>query len=134
MNAVDAGLKGLLTVTAAIEGGTGLLLVAVPSILTRLLFGSSLEGSVAVTVARLAGVALVTLTVACWLARRDGETRAVKGLVAAMVLYNAGATILLAHAGLGSGLSGICLWPAVLLHAVLTGWCVVSVNKRATQI
>jgi hypothetical protein len=134
MNAVHAGVKRLFTVTAAIEGGTGLLLVAAPSILTRLLFGSSLEGAVAVTIARLAGVALLTLTVACWLARRDGETRAANGLVAAMVLYKAGAAILLASAGLGSGLSGICLWPAVLLHAVLTGWCVMSLNKRATQI
>ncbi len=134
MNSVDTGVKRLLTVTAAIEGGTGLLLVAAPSILTRLLTGSSLDGSVAITIARLAGVALLTLTVACCLARRDGEHRAANGLVAAMVLYNAGAAILLAYASLGLRLSGICLWPAVLLHAVLTVWCVVSLNKRVPQI
>ena len=91
-------MKNLLTFTAVIEGGTGLLLVSVLLFVASLLLGSSLDGSVSITVARLAGLALLSLTVACWLARPDGEKRAATMMVSAMVLYNFGAAALLVHA------------------------------------
>ncbi len=131
MKAVDTQMKGLLAMTAVIEAGAGFLFVVAPSSATKLLFGAALDGSVAVIVARLAGVALLTLAVASWQARRDGETRAANGLVAGMVLYNAGAATFLAYAGIGLRLSGICLWPAVLLHTAMTAWCVIRLLKRA---
>jgi hypothetical protein len=123
-------MKNLLTVTAVIEGATALLLVAAPSLVTRLLLDSSLVGSAPLTVAHLTGLALLTLAVACWLARQDGETRAANGLVTAMVLYNVGAAALLAYAGIGLRLSGICLWPAVLLHTMMGAWCVMRLLKE----
>jgi hypothetical protein len=126
-------MKSLLTVTAVIEGGTGLLLVAAPSFVTKLLLDSSLDGAVALTVARLTGLALLTLTVACWLARLDEGTRAANALVTAMVLYNVGATALLAYAGIGLRLTGICLWPAVLLHTVTSAWCVTRLVRRPAE-
>ncbi|MGC1422452.1 MAG: hypothetical protein WA354_18710 [Terracidiphilus sp.] len=126
-------MKSLLIVTALIEGATGLLLLAAPSVVTRLLLDSSLDGSVPLIVARLTGLALLTLTVACWLARLDGETRAANGLVTAMVLYNVGAAALLAYAGIALRLSGIFLWPAVLLHAVMAAWCVISLKRRPAK-
>jgi hypothetical protein len=126
-------MKNLLTVTAAIEGVTGLLLVAAPSLVTRFLLASSLDGSVALTVARLTGLALLALTLACWQARLDGDTRAAKGLVNAMVLYNIGAAVLLAYAGIGLRLSGILLWPAILLHAIMSAWCIVRLVPPAQQ-
>ena len=126
-------MKSLLIVTALIEGATGLLLLAAPSVVTRLLLDSSLDGSVPLIVARLTGLALLTLTVACWLARLDGETRAANGLVTAMVLYNVGAAALLAYAGIALRLSGIFLWPVVLLHAVMAAWCVISLKRRPAK-
>ena len=126
-------MKKLLIVTAVIEGATGLMLVAAPSVVTWLLLSSSLDGSVSLIVARLTGLALLTLTVACWLARLDGETRAATGLVTAMVLYNVGATILLAYAGLGLRFYGILLWPAVLLHTAMSIWCIMQLLRRPAQ-
>ena len=123
-------MKNLLIVTAAIEGLTGLLLVAAPSLVARLLLDSPLDSPAALTVARLAGVALLALTVACWLGRHDEGTRAVNGLVGAFVLYNIGAAILFAYAGLALHLSGVLLWPAVLLHAVMAVWCIERLSKR----
>jgi hypothetical protein len=123
-------MKNLLTVTAVIEGLTGLLLAAIPSFVTRLLLASSLDDAVSLTVARLTGLALLTLAVACWLARLDGGTRAANGLVAAMVLYNIGAIVLLVYAGVALRLSGIGLWPAVLLHAIMGVWCVMRLLKE----
>src|SRR5438046_2217960 len=123
-------MKRLLKLTGIIETATGLGLVAVPSVVVRLLLGSPLGTSAAVVLARVAGAALLALGVACWLARDDTQSRATRGLVVAMLLYNLGAVIILGSAGLGSQSVGIALWPAVILHAVMAVWCVTSLRRR----
>ena len=85
----------LLVVTALLEGMTGLVLVALPSRLATLLLGSSLDAPAALTLARVAGVALVALALTCWLTRHDGQSRAARGLVAAMALYHTGVALVL---------------------------------------
>jgi hypothetical protein len=119
-------MKNLLTITAVMEVGTGLVLVALPSLLATLLLGSPLETPVALALARIAGIALVAIGVTCWLARQDGQSRAGRGVVGAMVLYNVGVFAVLVYAGIGLGLSGIGLWPTVVAHAIMTVWCVTS--------
>ena len=123
-------MKNLLTVTGVLEAGTGLLLVTLPSRLATLLVGSSPDSPVALTISRVAGVALLALGVACWLARHDGRSRAARGLVGAMALYNTAILAVLVYAGIGLGLSGIGLWPTVLVHAAMTAWCVASMLQR----
>jgi hypothetical protein len=117
-------MKRLLTLTAIIEALTGLALIAMPSIVVRLLLGSPLDTSTAVMLGRVAGAALLALGVACWLARDDTQSRAARGLVAAMLLYNVAIAALLAFAGIGFELQGVALWPTVVLHAAMAVWCV----------
>ena len=124
-------MKTLLTVEAAVEGGTGLALVASPSLVAGLLLGASLDVPGPLTVARVAGVTLLALAVACWRARTDGQGSAARGVVGAMVLYNAGVLAVLVHAAAGLGLSGMALWPAVLVHAIMAAWCVTSLGRPA---
>ena len=88
------------------------------------MLGSPLDTPVAVTVGRLAGAALLTLGVACWLARHDEQSRAAAGVVAAMLFYNTAAAALLALAGFVLGLRGVGLWPAVVLHTAMAAWCI----------
>jgi Kef-type K+ transport system membrane component KefB len=116
-----------------IELGAGLALLCVPSVTAVLLLGEQLVEPVALAVARVAGVALLTLGVACWLASRDTGSRAARGLVAAMVIYNLGATIILATAGILSHLFGVALWPAVAVHLAMAIWCIVSVLNGRTD-
>jgi hypothetical protein len=123
-------MQNLLTVTAVIEMATGFVLVALPVPLVTLLLGSSLDSSVALTVARIAGFALLALGVACWFARHDRLSSAARGLVGALVLYNAAIFTVLVHAGTALGLSAIGLWPTVLVHAAMTVWCVASLLKK----
>ena len=124
-------MSRLLKLTAIIEAGTGLGLIAVPSVVVRLLLGSPLGTSAAVVLARVAGAALLALGVACWLARDDTQSRAARGLVVAMLMYNIVATAVLAFAGIGLGLHGVVLWPAVVLHAAMGVWCGACLGRRS---
>jgi hypothetical protein len=58
-------MKKPLIVAAAAEAATGLALLIVPSLVGQLLLGETLTG-VAIPVARVAGVALIGLGIACW--------------------------------------------------------------------
>jgi len=98
-----------LVIAAVAEVGTGLALLIVPSLVGRVLLGEELTG-IAVPVARVAGIALIALGVACSPAAP----------LAGMLAYNAAVALYLAYLGVAGGLSGILLWPAVGLHVVLT--------------
>ncbi len=121
-------MKCLLTLTAIIEAATGLALIAVPAIVVWLLLGAEISGA-SIPLGRVAGAALLALGVACWLARDDTQSRATRGLVVAMLMYNIPVTAVLAFAGIGLGLHGVALWLAVVLHAAMAIWCIVCLRR-----
>ena len=102
-------MKRVLVLAAVGEAATGVALLIVPSLVGRLLLGEELTG-VAIPVARVAGIALIALGVACW----PGPP------LVGMLTYSAAVTLYLAYVGFAGGLTGILLWPAVVLHAILT--------------
>lgn len=126
-------VKALLIVTAAAEMATGLALAGVPALLIALLLGGTLDNSAALIVARMTGAALISLGVACWLARNDTASGAARGLVAALLFYNAAAVAVLVYAGAGLRLYGIALWPTVVFHAAMAAWCVACLLSRPTS-
>jgi hypothetical protein len=120
----------LLAVTALGEGGIGLLLLISPNVLQSLLFGEDVLAPASAVIARIAGVALVTIGVACWFARLEVErSRAQSGLLAGVFIYDMAAALVLASAGM-NGLHGVALWPAVLAHVILGTWSVVCLLKK----
>jgi len=121
-------MKRFLTLTAIIEAATGLALIALPAIVVRLLLGAEISGA-SIPLGRVAGAALLALGAACWLARDDTQSRAARGLVVAMLMYNIPATAVLAFAGIALGLHGVALWPAVVLHAVMAVWCITTLLR-----
>src|SRR5438034_11805114 len=125
-------MSRLLKLTAIIEAATGLALIAVPTIVVRLLLGAEISGA-SIPLGRVAGAALLALGVACWLARDDTQSSAARGLVVAMLIYNLVATAVLAFAGIGLGLHGVVLWPAVVLHAAMGAWCVACLRHSPSM-
>jgi hypothetical protein len=105
----EDAMKKVLVLAAVSEAVTGLALLIVPSLIGRLLLGEELAG-VAIPVARVLGIALIALGVACW----PGTP------LIGMLTYSAAVTLYLAYVGLAGGLTGILLWPAVVLHVILT--------------
>jgi hypothetical protein len=103
-------MKKVLAAAAAGEAATGLALLVVPSLVGRLLLGTELAG-VSLPVARVTGIALIALGTACW----PGSTA-----LGGMLAYGALATSYLLYLGIRGEWVGPLLWPAIVLHAVLT--------------
>ena len=103
-------MKALLPFCALAEAATGLALLAAPPLVGRLLLGAELTG-VAAVIARVTGIALIALGIACW----PGFTP-----LCGMLSYSALATGYLGWLAIRGEWAGPLLWPAVALHAVLT--------------
>jgi hypothetical protein len=117
-------MKRVLVLAAVGEAATGMALLIVPSLVGHLLLGAELTG-IAVIVARVAGIALVALSLACW----PGTP------LIGMLTYSAAVTLYLAYVGFAGGLSGILLWPAVVLHVILTALLArASTSEKQTTI
>jgi hypothetical protein len=121
--------RTLLIVTASVEMPIGVMLLLSPPLVARLILGASFDSPAAVIVGRVGSAALLSLSAACWLARGDGSSLALRGLIAAMLLYNCAAGAVLTHAAASVGLVGVLMWPAVALHAVLAVWCVACLRS-----
>jgi len=133
VNSIKAKATTLLSVTAVLEAGIGIGLLTVPSLVTQVLLGTTLDTSAALTVARVGGAALLTIAVACWLARYESLSGAARGIVSAMVVYNLGAAVILAAAGIRSTPAGFGLWPAVILHVAMTVWCLFQLMGKESR-
>jgi len=82
-------MKVGLIFAAVAESATGLALLIVPSLVGQLLFGLEFMG-VTILVARVAGIALIGLGVACW----PGPPRV------GMLVYSAAVALYLSYIGL----------------------------------
>jgi hypothetical protein len=111
-----------------IEVITGLSLASMPSATVSVLLGASLSEPAGLLLGRIGGVALISLALACWLAKNERHSSVV--MIRAMILYNTGAAVLLVYAALILKFSGIGLWPAALLHAGLLAWCLQPLSKK----
>lgn len=105
----------LLPLEAAIEATTGVALIVYPQAVSSLLLGADLVGA-GIAVGRVAGIALLSLGLVCWLSRERANKTAA---LAAMLAYNLLVTAYLMYLGVGGGRVGILLWPAIVLHGVL---------------
>ena len=106
-------MKKLLTLAAIGETATGLALLIVPSLVVLLLFDAEIVG-VGVVMSRLVGIALIALGVACW------PCRSASYALYGMLTYSSLVTLYLLYLALRGKWNGPLLWPAVVLHAVLT--------------
>ena len=103
-------MKKLLGFAAIAEAVTGLALFLTPSLVSRLLLGTELAG-ISIVIARSFGIALIGLGIACWPGCRA---------IAGMLTYSGLVTLYLGYIALRGAWVGPLLWPAVVLHAVLT--------------
>ena len=113
-------MKKVLVFAAVGEATLGAALLIVPALVGQLLLGAELTG-IAVAVARVAGIALVGLGIACW----PGPPRV------GMLTYLALSAAYLAYLGVSGGSTGVLLWPAVVLHVALAALLIRASTNEA---
>jgi hypothetical protein len=113
----DMAMSTLLGLAAILEAATGLALMIHPALVAQLVFGAGVSGA-GMALGRVAGVALLTLGVACWPGRKAGNRDA--PALRAMLTYSLLVTLYLAYLGGVVHLAGMLLWPAVAAHVVFT--------------
>ncbi len=106
-------MKKVLPLAALAEAGTGVILLAYPPIVVRLLFGVEVSGA-GVIMSRLAGIALIGLGVSCWPWNSTFQS------LFGMLTYSVLAMLYLIVVGIRGEAVGPLLWPGVAVHAVLT--------------
>ena len=109
------GMTKVLGLAAVLEAATGLALMIYPSLVGQLLFGDGVAGA-GMGLARVAGIALLALGVACWPGREVGSGSARSAW--AMLTYSLLVTLYLVYLGVVVHLAGMLLWPAVAAHVV----------------
>ena len=102
-------MKKVLIFAAVAEALTGLALLVVPSMVGQLLLGQQLAG-VALPIARVTGIALIALGIACWPATP----------LVGMLFYSSIVMLYLGYVALAGEFVGVLLWPAIVLHATLS--------------
>jgi len=117
-------MKTLLLAGALGEAAFGVFVFVVPGLALALLFGSEAAAS-ALIMTRVAGIALVGLGIACY---PRGPRQGLYGLLTYSVLV----MLYLIVVGIG-GAAGVLLWPAVVVHGLLSALLIVAARAPAAQ-
>ena len=120
----------LTVLVAAIEAAaTGAVLIVTPPLFGWLIFDAAFAEA-GHALARLTGIALLGLALACWPTSTTGGTSAAR----ALLIYNVLAAIYLLYLAVGGRLVGVLLWPAVVLHAILSAFLARALLRRNIPI
>lgn len=118
---------------AAIEAAaTGAVLFVRPQLFAWLVFGADFSDA-GQALGRLTAIALIGLVLATW--PTPAALSSPASSIRALLTYNLLAAIYLIYVGINGQLTGILLWPAVVLHAIFSfllgrSWLVVRGIKR----
>lgn len=105
----------LFKASAVVEVLTGFALLVAPTMVVNILLGEGVS-PIGVAVARVLGVGLLSVGIAGWESLGQDIRLAPR---AGLCIYNVGVAIVLAILGAYGGMSGMLLWPASVLHALI---------------
>ena len=108
-------LARILALSSLAEIVTGVALVISPAFVVTSLI-APVTSALIIPIARVAGIALIALGVACW----AGWNRVADGAFRALLTYNLLVACYLAYLGTAGHLGGVLLWPAMILHTGVT--------------
>jgi len=119
--------KLFFTYTGIIEALTGLGLLTAPATVARVLLGAELRGGLEMILAMIAGAAIFSIALLCWLSRTGTA-----GLVAPGVLlvYNFAISLILLYAALGLKFAGIPLRAVIVFHFFQTLLCGLLLKRQ----
>lgn len=108
-------LKRILMLSAIVEIVTGIALIGIPMSVVELLLGVWAPWT-SIWIGRIAGVALLSLGVACWPGSENNpQPAAWRG----MLVYNALVAACLVYLATVGKIGGVLIWPAAVGHGVI---------------
>ena len=117
--------RSLLAIAAVLECLAGAALVLLPGMTIGLLLGVESHND-GLMIARIAGVALFALGIACWWARTDAGGAALAGTLNAITIYNGGGGLLLLVSATTGRTGGVVTLLAGALHLGLAAAFVIA--------
>jgi len=105
----------LFNTSAAIEFLTGVTFLVAPMLLLGFLLSDG-ESQVGTVVARVLGVGLLSLGIACWESLRQNARLTTR---IGLCTYNIGVAIVLTVVGASDTIGGPILWPVMAIHAII---------------
>jgi hypothetical protein len=111
-------LRLLLTLSGGLEILAGLVALITPGPVVSMLLGVPVD-AIASVLARLFGAGVFALGLACLKARHDVGSPAGLAVSLGITAYNVLAGVVLLWTAAGSGLGGLLLWGAGIVHAAL---------------
>jgi hypothetical protein len=123
----------LLALTAVLELLTGIGLLLAPALLIHLLLGAEINDAVVFTITRVGGSAIISLALACWLARKDYQGMGSKALITGMLVYNIAVFTTLAYSAYSYKTTPILI-AALVAHGLLAVFCINSLQKFKKSI
>jgi hypothetical protein len=127
----EMNVKLLLQVMAFINVMAGIAFIVFPVFLSWLVLGVSLSEPAAVVVSRIAGVAVLSLGIVCWMVASEGRSKPGKSLVTGLAIYNTLVMMVMVYSITIQDFTSSGLWVVILLHAILAGWCIrTAINMK----
>lgn len=118
-----------LKATAVLEGFTGLALIVAPKLIIQLLFLSSMEESGGIFISRVAGVALLTIALLCWLTKETFPL-----LVKLLLFYNIAVAVMGFYSLSDSGLKGMGVAAIISFHTFFAIWGIAVLKKASKKL
>ncbi len=112
-------MKKLLIFTSVLEALLGLFLIIDPALVLKVLLNMDSTADI-IALSRLTGIVYACFGAACYPAGDIPGIIAGKSVVRAMFIYNILAAIYLGYLKFVSGYDGVLLFPAVILHFLIT--------------
>jgi hypothetical protein len=120
-------MKKFITLTAILEGLTGIALMTAPNFIVLFLLGKPTSGPEGKMTAMLAGTAILSLAVICWLLR---EIKDLQQLVKGMLFYNGAVIAIILICVFWYDLSSPGLWLVIFAHTLLFVWGSVTLKDK----
>ena len=131
----EMNVKLLLEVMAFINVIAGLALIGIPVFLSGAVLGFPISEPGAIVVSRVAGAAILSLGIVCWMLISEARSRTGKSLVTGMAVFNTLLMLVMVYAITIQNISSPGLWVVVLVYSVLAGWCIrTAINMRIVSI
>jgi hypothetical protein len=120
-------IKVFLTYTSIIEALTGIALIAFPTRVVLLLFESPLNGTGGIILTMIAGAAIFSLALGCWLLR---ESAAAPTMVKVLLCYNFVLTAIVLYGACCYKLKGPGLWLIAWFHFIQIPKSIKLIQKK----